>query len=297
MVFSSAYAAVMGVLPPLLVADSAVVSDALNHNCIINAIRLSNASGQVLRYVYAHSDVAQLAEGLERAAEAGARRAVVVTDGVFSMRGDIAPLREIIECAASFDERFAENTMVVVDDSHGVGVLGATGRGSEEETGAHSDALVGTLGKAFGVNGGYVVGDAVLVEFLREVSPFYVYSNPITPGEASAAARSVEIIDSDTGRALLDHLRAMTAHFESGLLELGCETIPGPHPVVPLLLRDTEKTATLVRYLRQHGVLATGLTYPVVPRGEEEIRFQISADHTEADLGEVLRILAAFDFG
>jgi glycine C-acetyltransferase len=296
MVFSSAYAAVMGVLPPLLAADSAVVSDALNHNCIINAIRLSGASGQTQRHVYAHCDVGQLGEGLERAAEAGARRAVVVTDGVFSMRGDVAPLREIVACAGSFDARFPENAIVVVDDSHGVGALGATGRGSEEETGARADVLVGTLGKAFGVNGGYVVGDAVLVEYLREVSPFYVYSNPITPGEAAAAAKAVELLDSERGRALLGQLRAMTARFERGLLELGCETIPGPHPVVPLLLRNTEKTAALARHLRRHGVLATGLAYPVVPRGEEEIRFQLSAGHTEADVDEVLGVLADFDF-
>ncbi len=297
MIFSSAYATVMGVLPPLLVPGSAVVSDELNHNCIINAIRLAAAGGEVERFVYDHGDVAGLEQALERAADAGARRAVVVTDGVFSMRGDVAPLAEIVERVERLDARFEENAIVVVDDSHGVGALGATGRGSEEETGARADVLVGTLGKAFGVNGGYVVGDATLIDLLRETSPFYVYSNPITCGEAAAASKAVELLDSEAGRRWLAHLRAMTERFERGLVALGFETIPGPHPVVPLLLRDTAKTAALVRHLRAHGVLATGLGYPVVPRGEEEIRFQLSADHTPADVDEVLDVLARFGAG
>lgn len=292
MVFSSAYATVMGVLPSLLARGSAVVSDELNHNCIINAIRLSASGREVERHVYAHCDVAQVEDQLRRAADAGARRAIVATDGVFSMRGDVAPLREIVACAERLDARFPENALVLVDDSHGVGALGATGRGSEEEAGARVDVLVGTLGKAFGASGGYVVGDAALVEYLREVAPFYVYSNPITPGEAAAATRAIELLDSEVGRSLLAHLRAMTARFERGLVALGYETIPGPHPVVPLLLRDTERTASLVAHLRAHGVLATGLAYPVVPRGQEEIRFQLSADHTEADVDEVLDVLA-----
>jgi len=295
MVFSSAYATVMGALPSLLPPGSAVLSDELNHNCIINAIRLAGGTGEdggrVLKIVYPHCDTARLAEGLEEAARAGARRAVVVTDGVFSMRGDVAPLAEIVACAQRFDERFEENVVVVVDDSHGVGALGPRGRGSEEETGARADVLIGTLGKAFGVNGGYLVGDAVLVDYLREVAPFYVYSNPITPGEAAAAATAVDLVDSEEGTPLLAHLRAMTRRFERGLVERGYETIPGPHPVVPLLVRDTAKTLALVEHLLERGVLATGLAYPVVPRGEEEIRFQISADHTEADIDEALAAL------
>jgi glycine C-acetyltransferase len=294
MVFSSAYATVMGVLPPLLADGSAVVSDQLNHNCIINAIRLAGGGGAVEKIVYDHCDVGQLESALERAAAGGARRAVVVSDGVFSMRGDVAPLDRIVACARSFDDRFAENALVVVDDSHGVGALGATGRGSEEHTGASADVLIGTLGKAFGVNGGYVVGESVLVDYLREVSPFYVYSNPITPGEAAAAHAAVDLVDSEVGRGLLAQLRAMTERFEAGLRAQGYETIPGPHPVVPLLLRDTARTAALTAHLREHGVLATGLGYPVVPRGEDEIRFQLSADHTAADVDEALRVLGSF---
>lgn len=296
MICSSAYATVMGVLPALLAPGSAVVSDALNHNCIINAIRLSAASGEVQRFVYDHADTDALERQLGLATESGARRAVVVTDGVFSMRGDVAPLHKIIACARRVDDCFPENASVVVDDSHGVGVLGATGRGTEEAQGTRADVLIATLGKAFGVNGGYVVGDTTLIDYLRELSPYYVYSNPITPGEAAAAARAVSLLDSSAGRALLAHLRAMTERFERGLVGLGYETIPGPHPVVPLLTKSTERTGELVRHLRANGVLATGLSYPVVPRGEEEIRFQLSADHTPADIDEVLDVLQQFTF-
>jgi glycine C-acetyltransferase len=291
MAFSSAYATVMGILPSLITNETAVVSDELNHNCIINAIRLA---GPTEKYVYPHLDLA----GLERALESAAgkcRRALVVTDGVFSMRGDHAPLQEIMALARRFDEHFPENAVVIVDDSHGVGTLGGTGRGVEELSGARADVLVATLGKALGVNGGYAVGSAVLVEYLREVAPFYVYSNPITPGEAASASKALELVDGPRGRALLGHLREMTSRFERGIIELGYETIPGPHPVVPLLVRDSQQTTALVEHLRAQGILATGLAYPIVPRGDEEVRFQISADHTRADIDEALAALASFE--
>jgi len=144
------------------------------------------------------------------------------------------------------------------------------------------------------VNGGYVAGPATLLEYLRETSPFYVYSNPITPSEAVAAGAALDILDSASGRHLLEHLHAITARFETGLVRLGFEVLRGPHPVVPLLVRDTGRTRALVGHLREHGVLATGLAYPVVPRGDEEIRFQISAEHTLADIDEVLEVLAGF---
>jgi len=291
MAFSSAYATVMGILPSLITNETAVVSDELNHNCIINAIRLA---GPTEKYVYPHLDLA----GLERALESAAgkcRRALVVTDGVFSMRGDHAPLQEIMALARRFDEHFPENAVVIVDDSHGVGTLGGTGRGVEELSGARADVLVATLGKALGVNGGYAVGSAVLVEYLREVAPFYVYSNPITPGEAASASKALELVDGPRGRALLGHLREMTSRFERGIIELGYETIPGPHPVVPLLVRDSQQTTALVEHLRAQGILATGLAYPIVPRGDEEVRFQISADHTRRDIDEALAALASFE--
>jgi len=291
MIFSSAYATVMGVLTSLITAETAVISDALNHNSIINALRLSRPRR---KEIYRHLDVDQLDAQLDACA-ADCTRAIVITDGIFSMRGDHAPLDRIVEIARQHDGAYAENVVVVADDSHGVGAFGETGRGTEEYCGgAAVDLLIATLGKAFGVNGGYVAASQTLVDYLRETSPFYIYSNPITPGEAAAASQAVAIVDSAQGRALLDHLRAMTARLKAGLTALGYETLPGAHPVVPLMVRDTVRTTALVGHLRAHGVLATGLNYPVVPRGDEEIRFQVSADHTEADIEEALAVLAAF---
>jgi glycine C-acetyltransferase len=290
MIFSSAYATVMGVLPTLITPETLVISDALNHNCIINAIRLAQPGGKA---VYRHLDLEEL-DGALLSAAGNYRRVLIVTDGVFSMRGDIAPLDRIIELAVRHDEQFVENVVVIVDDSHGVGAVGRTGRGSEESTGAQADVLIGTLGKALGANGGYVVAEPALIELLREKSPFYVYSNPIAPADAAAAHTALEIVDSDPGREMLERLRARTEQFERGLSELGYETIPGPHPVVPLMLRDTTRTRRCVAHLHDHGILATGLAYPVVPRGDEEIRFQLCADHTSADVDEALAALGEF---
>lgn len=291
MIFSSAYATTMGVLPALITDQTAVISDELNHNCIINAMRLSRPGE---KHIYRHLDMADLESKLE-SASGSCRRAVIVTDGIFSMRGDWAPLPEIRSLVERFDERFPENAVLVVDDSHGVGAFGDTGRGTEEHTGSEPvDVLVATLGKSLGVNGGYVVGSRGLVDYLRERSAFYIYSNPITPGEAAAALAALEILDSSVGRALLGHLREMTARFEQGLVRLGFETIPGAHPVVPLMVRDTARTTSLVEHLKENQVLATGLNFPVVPKGDEEIRFQISADHTPADIDYTLEVLASF---
>jgi glycine C-acetyltransferase len=218
----------------------------------------------------------------------------VVTDGVFSMRGDFAPLDRLAERVRAWDARFAENAVLVVDDSHGVGALGASGRGTEEATGGRADVLVATLGKALGVNGGYAVASRVLVDSSRERSPFYVYSNPITPAEAAAASAALRLLDGPRGRDQLARLRERTRRFRAGLVRLGYETVPGEHPVVPLLVRDSSRTRALVRHLREHGILATGLAHPVVPRGDEEVRFQLSAEHTEADVDQVLRALESF---
>ena len=291
MILSSAYATTLAVLPSLITAETAVISDALNHNCIINAMRLARPKE---KYIYSHLDLSELEVQLERAAGV-CRRAIVVTDGIFSMRGDHAPLDKIMEVVARQDEQFPENILVVADDSHGVGAFGTSGRGTEEFTGGSVDLLVATLGKALGVNGGYVVGDAQLISYLREKAALYIYSNPITPAEAAAALAALELLDSARGLELLEHLRSMTARFEHGLVERGFETISGEHPVVPLMVRDTAKTASLVHHLRESGILATGLNFPVVPKGDEEIRFQISADHTAGDIDFALGVLAKFE--
>jgi glycine C-acetyltransferase len=291
MVFSSAYAAIVSTLTPLVTGETVLISDALNHNCIINAIRLARPAGKA---VYPHNDTAALEQALVEW-KGKANRALVVTDGIFSMRGDHAPLAEISAICARHDAAYPQNVVCVVDDSHGVAACGATGRGTEEFVGSPPvDVLVGTLGKAFGVNGGYVVADSATIRFLREASQMYIYSNPITVGEAAAALASVRLVAGPEGRRLLDRLRSLTRRFEEGLGRIGIETIPGEHPVVPLMIRDTGKTRALVRHLREHGVLVTGLTYPVVPEGDEEIRAQINADHTESDIDQVLALLESY---
>ena len=287
-IFSSAYATVLSVLTTLITPDTVVLSDELNHNCIINALRMARPAA---REVYPHLDFEALDTRLEQAK--GAKRAIVVSDGVFSMRGDQADLSALSEVARAHDADFPENVVVVVDDSHGVAAYGPTGRGTEEVTGSGPvDVLIGTLGKGFGVNGGYVTGTGALVGHLREKAPMYIYSNPITVGEAAASLAAIDVVDSDDGRTRLAHLAEMTQRFESGLVGLGLETIPGPHPVVPLMVRHTDRTSVLVRHLFENGVLATGLNYPVVPKGDEEIRFQVNADHTAADVDFVLDVLS-----
>jgi len=287
MIFSSAYVTSLGVIYPLTTADTILISDELNHNCIINAMRLSKPAGKA---IYNHNDMADLEEKVKESI-GQAKRALVVTDGIFSMRGDNAPLDEMVKICQKYDKEFEEGIISIVDDSHGVGAFGETGRGTEEYTGTKVDILIGTLGKAFGVNGGYVVSSSEVIRYLRESAPTYIYSNPITVGECTAAKQALEILQSDEGSEILSHLREMTAYFEEGLKKAGFETIEGEHPVVPLMVRDTKKTKNLVNYLTENGILATGLNYPVVPRGDEEIRFQISAAHTKQDIDYVLNIL------
>jgi glycine C-acetyltransferase len=289
-IYSSAYAAVVSALSSLVTPETVVLSDELNHNCIINGLRMTRPS---TRGVYSHLDYDQLDRSLGLA-HGKAKRGVVVTDGVFSMRGDFADLVAMAEVVDRHDGEFEENVILVVDDSHGVGAYGGRGRGTEEVTGGRADVLIGTLGKAFGVNGGYVAGSETMTRFLRERGPMYIYSNPITVGEAASASAALAIVDTAEGSALLAQLAAMTARFEDGLSERGLETIPGPHPVVPLMVRDTERTARLVSHLYDSGVLATGLNFPVVPRGDEEIRFQVNANHTKGDIDFVLEALDAF---
>ncbi len=287
MIFSSAYATSLGVVYPLTTKETILISDELNHNCIINAIRLGKPAA---KEIYSHNNMEELEGALERSVGKG-KRALVVTDGIFSMRGDNTPLDKLVEICKKYNDRFEEGVISIVDDSHGVGAFGNTGRGVEEYTGTQVDILIGTLGKAFGVNGGYVVSSSDVITYLRETSPTYVYSNPITASEAEAAKKAVDIVDSEEGKKILEHLRAMTQLFENGLKDAGFETIEGAHPVVPLMVRDTQKTKKMVGYLNENGILATGLSYPVVPTGDEEIRFQIAADHTEKDIDYVLNVL------
>jgi glycine C-acetyltransferase len=290
MLFSSAYVTTLGVLVPLASEETVYISDELNHNCIIQAMRLSRPQGKA---IYRHNDMADLGAKLESWA-GQAKRALVVTDGVFSMRGDNVPLQDFVAVCSRYTDRFEEGLITIIDDSHGVGALGPTGRGTEEHCGASVDLIIGTLGKAFGVNGGYVVTSREIVDYLRQTAPMYIYSNPITVSEARAAYAALKLLDSPKGLAILEHLRAMTKRFAAGLESYGYETIAGDHPDVPLMVRDTPKTAELVTFLTDHGVLATGLNFPVVPKGAEEIRFQINADHQAADIDYVVDVLRTY---
>lgn len=290
MIFSSAYVTSLGVISALTNGETVLISDALNHNCIINAQRMSRPAEKM---IYRHNNMADLKEKLALAAGKG-KRCLVITDGIFSMRGDHAPLDRIHDLCREADNNFEEGVSLIVDDSHGVGACGEEGRGTEELCGARADILIGTLGKAFCVNGGYVCGSASLIRYLREAAPTYIYSNPLTVSEAAAARKSLEILRGPEGHRRLKLLKELTLYFRQGLKDAGFETLDGEHPVVPLMLRDTVKTAELVSRLRREGVLATGLNFPVVPKGEEEIRFQVCADHSRSDIERVLGILRQY---
>ena len=290
MLFSSAYVTSLGVIVPLTTKETVVVSDELNHNCIIQAMRLSRPAG---KFIYKHNDMEDFEAKLKESVGKG-KRALVVTDGIFSMRGDNAPLDKLVEICEKYNDEFPEGVISVIDDSHGIGAFGKTGGGTEEYLNTKVDILIGTLGKAFGINGGFVAASATIVEYLRETAPMYIYSNPITVSEASAAMKSIEILTGPEGPGILKHLGGITKKFEDGLKNSGYETIEGPHPVVPLMVRDTQRTSELVQYLTENGVLATGLNYPVVPKGSEEIRFQVCADHTESDIDYVIGVLKKY---
>ncbi|MCE5223390.1 aminotransferase class I/II-fold pyridoxal phosphate-dependent enzyme [bacterium] len=292
MLYSSAYMSTIGTFVSLTTAETIIISDELNHNCIINAMKLSRPKEKM---IYKHLDMKMLEEQIQASIGKG-NRVIVITDGIFSMRGDNAPLDIIAGLCEKYDDKFQEGILLFVDDSHGIGAFGKTGRGTIEYANAMGkvDVLVGTLGKSFGTNGGFVATSAQIVEYLHQKAPTYIYSNPISPGEAAGAMKALDIIDSPEGLKILEHLRKVTKMFKDGLIENGYETLPGEHPVVPLMVRDTAKNIALVNYLTERGVLATGLSFPVVPRGDEEIRFQISASHTEEDIRQVLSILKEY---
>lgn len=289
-VFNSAYTTVLGTAITLTGPDTYWIGDALNHNCIIRAMRIANVPGD-RRAIFTHNDAADLDAKLA-AVPSGIGRVVVIFDGIFSMRGDAAPLPDLLAVIAKHDSRFRDGVVSMMDDSHGIGAYGATGRGTEEHAGAKVDILIGTFGKAFGVNGGFVAGSPALIEAVRQKSDTYIYTNPLSAADCAAAVAAVDLADSPEGGRRLKHLRARTQQLRDGLAALGLESIPGPHPVVPLLLRNTDKVRAAVKGLFERKILAVGLTFPVVPKGDETIRFQVNAAHTEADIAQVLDALA-----
>jgi glycine C-acetyltransferase len=288
-VFNSAYTSVLGLSITLTGPDTYWIGDALNHNCIIRAMRIANVPKEQ-RAIYRHNDLEDLERQLD-AVPSGIGRVVVIFDGIFSMRGDNAPVAEIVRLCARYEDRFRDGVVTLMDDSHGIGAYGATGRGTEEFCGTQVDVLIGTFGKAFGVNGGFVAGSPELIEAVRQKSDTYIYTNPLGAADAAAAIAGVDLADGVEGRERLGNLSARTSQFRAGLQRLGLESIPGPHPVVPLLVRDTDRTRAMVRRLFDRKILAVGLTFPVVPKGDETIRFQINAAHTAADIDQVLSAL------
>ena len=281
-IFNSAYTANCGLALTISTDKTCWIGDQLNHNSIIRAMRIAGVpSGN--KGIYRHNDMTDLQRCLDQVGP-GIERVVVIFDGIFSMRGDSAPIHRIQEICDTYNPRFRDGVITVVDDSHGIGAYGATGRGTAEFCGAVPDIIIGTFGKAFGVNGGFIAAGERVVEMVRQKADTYIYTNPLSVGDCAAATRAIDICDSPEGLDLLNNLRTRTSQFREGLARLGRETIPGPHPIVPLLIRDTAATHDLVDRLFAKGVLVVGLTFPVVPQGDETIRFQINTAHTEADL-------------
>ncbi len=288
-IFNSAYTCNLGVALAIQNKKTFWIGDQLNHNCIIRAMRIANVQ-RSHKAIFAHNDMAALKSAIEGVPD-GIERVVVIFDGVFSMRGDHAPVSEINAVLAPHRDRFTEGLVTIIDDSHGIGAYGATGRGTEEVCGSGVDIIVGTFGKAFGVNGGFVAASGEVVESVRQKADTYIYTNPLSVADCAAAKVAVDVADSDDGLARLRNVEARIAQFRAGLDRLGCESIPGEHPVVPLMVRDTERTRRMVDGFSANGVLVVGLNYPVVPEGDQTIRFQINAAHTEADIDEVLGVL------
>lgn len=292
MVFSSAFATNLAVLFSLITGQSKdsvvsgstlVLSDALNHRSIIDGIRVANLPKEQ-RQVFAHLDMKSLDSVLSE--HVGKYdRVVVVTDGVFSMLGEYQDLKAMREVIQKYDEQYLQGVLLVVDDCHGVGAFGATGRGTEEISGGKADVLIGTLGKGLGADGGYVVGDQVVIDYLRESAATYIYSNSISPGTAAAALRALEILDSAEGLQLLKKLAQNVATTKKKLGELGYKLAADSiHPIQPILIGDAAKTRALTDSLFEKGFLVTNISYPVVAKGSDEIRVQLSAAHSDEDM-------------
>jgi glycine C-acetyltransferase len=276
--YSSCFDANGGIFEALLDENDAVISDALNHASIIDGIRLCKAK----RLRYANRDMDDLERQLKDSA--GARFRMVVSDGVFSMDGYLAPLPEICELAERHD------ALVMVDDSHAVGFMGANGRGTHEHHGVigRIDAISGTLGKALGgASGGYVSGRRELVAMLRQRSRPYLFSNSVPPPIVAASLKVLELIRS--GGELRKRLRENTTFFREEMTEAGFDILPGEHPIVPVMVGDVSVAARMAQVMLEKGVYVISFSYPVVPQGKARIRTQVSAAHTTEDLQRAVK--------
>jgi glycine C-acetyltransferase len=281
--YTSCFDANGGVFETLLGPEDAILADRLNHASIIDGVRLAKVPKE-RRLVYAHADMKDLEAKLVEAK--GARDRLIVTDGVFSMDGDYAPLREICDLAEKHD------ALVMVDDSHATGFTGPTGRGTPELFGVRErvDIVTSTLGKALGgAAGGFTSGRAPLVALLRQRSRPYLFSNSVPPPIVGATLAALDLLERSTERR--DRLEKGAARFRAGMKAAGFELKPGSHPICPVMLYDANKAQSVARDLLAEGIYVTAFTYPVVPRGEDRIRVQISAEHTDAQID---RCIAAF---
>ena len=299
MVFSSSFAANMAVLFCLIAGQNKdslvdsnviVISDALNHRSIIDGIRVANLPKEQ-RAIFSHMDPVHLETVLETNKKIY-KRALVVTDGVFSMLGEYQKLKEIRAVIDKFDKEYENGVLLVVDDAHGVGIAGKTGRGIEEVEGAKADVLIGTFGKAFGADG-YVAANQTIIDYLRESAATYIYSNSITPGTAGAALKSIELLDKPIGKKLLKSSKENVAYFKKQMKTVGfLFAADSSHPIQPVLIGDPVKTSNLVKKLFKKNIIVTNISYPVVPKGRDEIRVQISAVQTKKDINQLVKAFA-----
>lgn len=282
--YGSCFDANGGLFETLLGAEDAIISDELNHASIIDGIRLCKAQ----RYRYKNCDMADLEAQLIAADANGARFKLIATDGVFSMDGFIAPLKAICDLAEKYD------ALVMVDDSHAVGFMGKTGRGTHEhcEVMDRIDILTGTLGKALGgASGGYTSGRREIVELLRQRSRPYLFSNTLCPMIAGASLAALDLLKSTTH--LRDALETNTRWFRAAMTKLGFNIVPGEHPIVPVMLGDAALASRFADAMLEQGVYVIGFSYPVVPQGKARIRTQISAAHSRKDLEAAVNAFAA----
>src|SRR5687768_938224 len=282
--YVSAWNANEGLIPTLLGEGDAVISDALNHASIIDAIRLTRG---VSRGIYKHADVADLRAKLEE--RKAARTRLIVTDGVFSMEGDLAPLPDICQLADEY------GALIMVDDSHGTGVLGAAGRGTHEHFGVldRIDVLTSTLGKALGgAAGGFVCASRTIVDYLIQRSRPQLFSNALPPTVAASAMKALEVLEREPDR--VQRVRDNAAYFRSELKKLGYRPLESESAIVPIIVGDTALAIELSRTLyEEHGVFVIGFGYPVVPEGAARLRVQLSAAHTKPHLNRALQAFAA----
>lgn len=278
--YSSCFDANGGLFETLLGEEDAVISDELNHASIIDGVRLCKAK----RYRYKNNDMADLEAKLKEADAAGAKVKLIATDGVFSMDGIICNLKGVCDLADKYE------ALVMVDDSHAVGFVGAKGHGTAEHNGVEGrvDIITGTLGKALGgASGGYTSGRKEIIDLLRQRSRPYLFSNSVAPAIVGASIEMLDMLSEST--ELRDHLEEITAYYRKKLVDNGFDIIEGTHPCVPVMLYDEKMTAEFARRMMDKGIYVVAFSYPVVPKGKARIRTQVCASHTKEDIDRAVQ--------